>query len=586
MDSEKFEERQNRAAAAEPPPQIPVRMLNEFTYCPRLGYLMWVDSEWADSHHTVEGRWRHKRVDRPSAQGLPEADGEREVSVHARSVELGSDRLGLVAKMDLVEAEGDAATPVDYKRGKRPNIPGGAYDPERVQLCAQGLLLREHGYRVEAGVLYFVGSKERVAVPFDDELVALTLGQIERFRVAASAAVVPLPLVDSLKCPYCSLVGICLPDETHLLADVGSIPQADEGGEDDHHAPAPVGGRPRRLLPASIDALPLYVTAQGAYVGKSHDLLIVKDKGEVLGEARIRHTSQVALFGNAQVSSQALRELCGKGIPVTYFSSGGYFYGITHGMSHKNIALRVAQYDVARDATRCLALARRFVAGKIANSRTLLRRNHRDKPELELRALAQSVQTAEEAGDMPSLLGIEGMAARTYFGRFGELLRPPAGNSPAFDFESRNRRPPKDPVNALLSFGYALLTRDWTVTLLSVGFDPYLGFYHQPRYGRPALALDMMEEFRPLIVDSVVLSAVNNGEIGEGDFLQANGAVSLTDHGRKAFLAAYERRLAQEITHPVFGYRISYRRVFEIQARLLARTIQKEIPDLPAFRPR
>ncbi len=255
-------------------------------------------------------------------------------------------------------------------------------------------------------------------------------------------------------------------------------------------------------------------------------------------------------------------------------------------MSHKNIALRVAQYDVARDATRCLALARRFVAGKIANSRTLLRRNHRDKPELELRALAQSVQTAEEAGDMPSLLGIEGMAARTYFGRFGELLRPPAGNSPAFDFESRNRRPPKDPVNALLSFGYALLTRDWTVTLLSVGFDPYLGFYHQPRYGRPALALDMMEEFRPLIVDSVVLSAVNNGEIGEGDFLQANGAVSLTDHGRKAFLAAYERRLAQEITHPVFGYRISYRRVFEIQARLLARTIQKEIPDLPAFRPR
>jgi len=205
---------------------------------------------------------------------------------------------------------------------------------------------------------------------------------------------------------------------------------------------------------------------------------------------------------------------------------------------------------------------------------------------LELRALAQSVQSAEGAQDLPSLLGVEGMAARTYFGRFGDLLRPPAGGNPGFDFEHRNRRPPKDPINAMLSFGYALLTRDWTVTLLAVGFDPYLGFYHQPRYGRPALALDMMEEFRSVIVDSVVVSAINNGEIGEQDFVHATGSVAMSSRGRKAFLAAYERRLAQEITHPVFGYRISYRRVFEIQARLLARTVQGEIEELPAFRPR
>lgn len=586
MESTGSESERKQTAAAWIPPQIPVRMLNEFTYCPRLGYLMWVDSEWADSHHTVEGRWRHKRVDRPSAKGLPEADGDREAPLHTRSVELGSDCLGLVAKIDLVEAEGDMATPVDYKRGKRPNVPGSAYDPERVQLCAQGLLLREHGYRVVQGVLYYVSSKERVTIPFDDELVSLTLGQIEAFREAAAATPAPPPLVDSPKCPHCSLVGICLPDETHLLAEAGAIAEVEDDGSDGHRAPVPLGGRPRRLLPASVDTLPLYVTSHGAYVGKKHDRLIVKQQGEVLGEARIRHTSQVALFGNAQVSSQALQELCGKGVPVTYFSSGGYFYGITHGMSHKNVALRIEQYETARDKARCLALGRRFVSGKIANSRTLLRRNHRNKPELELRALAQSVQTVEGAPDLASLLGIEGMAARTYFGRFGEMLRPPAGVSPAFDFDNRNRRPPKDPVNAMLSFGYALLTRDWTVVLLSVGFDPYLGFYHQPRYGRPALALDMMEEFRPLIVDSVVLSAVNNGEVGEGDFVHANGAVSLIDRGRKAFLAAYERRLAQEITHPVFGYRISYRRVFEIQARLLARTILGEIPELPAFRPR
>jgi CRISPR-associated protein Cas1 len=585
MESADSEARQDRAGTAGSPSQIPVRMLNEFTYCPRLGYLMWVDSEWADSHHTVEGRWRHKRVDHAGREGLPEADEGRAESVHVRSVELGSDALGLVAKMDLVEADGDTATPVDYKRGKRPQVAGGAYDPERVQLCAQGLLLREHGYRSEEGVLYYVGSKERVTVPFDDELVELTLGQIDRFREAAAGASAPPPLVDSPKCPYCSLVGICLPDETGMLAGGvdGDEPAAvDSGG----NGSGSTLGRPRRLLPASVDALPLYVTTQGAYVGKRQDVLVVKEKREVLAEARIRHTSQVALFGNAQLSTQALRDLCRLGVPVTYFSSGGYFYGLSHGMSHKNVGLRIAQYDAARSDPRCLVLARRFVAGKIANSRTLLRRNHRDKPELELRALARSLQEAEQVMDLPTLLGIEGMAARTYFGRYGDLLRPPANGSPGFDFEHRNRRPPRDPVNAMLSFGYALLTRDWTVTLLSVGFDPYLGFYHQPRYGRPALALDMMEEFRPLIVDSVVMSAINNGEVGDKDFVYATGAVALTDRGRKAFLAAYERRLAQEITHPVFGYRISYRRVFEIQARLLARAIQGEIQELPAFRPR
>jgi len=346
-------------------PQIPVRMLNEFTYCPRLGYLMWVDAEWADSHHTVDGRWRHKRVDKASAKGLPDpdADGERDDRLHTRSVHLGSNRLGLVARLDLVEVEGDEAIPVDYKRGKRPQVAGGAYDPERVQLCAQGLLLREHGYRCNKGILYYVSSKERVTVPFDDELIALTLHQIDHFRKAAQAPHAPPPLNDSPKCPDCSLVGICLPEETSLLAkgDVDKTKEGRHGGSPPH--------RSRRLLPASVDALPLYVTTQGAYVGKRQDLLVIKERGTVVAEARIRHTSQVALFGNAQVSTQALRDLCRRGIPVTYFSIGGYFYGISHGMSHKNVGLRIAQYRAASRPERCLSLARRFVAGKIANSR-------------------------------------------------------------------------------------------------------------------------------------------------------------------------------------------------------------------------
>ena len=153
----------------------------------------------------------------------------------------------------------------------------------------------------------------------------------------------------------------------------------------------------------------------------------------------------------------------------------------------------------------------------------------------------------------------------------------------AFDFSTRNRRPPTDPVNALLSYAYALLVRSWTVALTAVGFDPYRGFYHQPRYGRPALALDMMEPFRPLLADSSVIQAINNGEVRPTDFISAAGSVAMADDGRKRFIGTFERRLAQEVTHPVFGYKLSYRRLLELQARLLARHLLGEIPDHPNF---
>lgn len=153
----------------------------------------------------------------------------------------------------------------------------------------------------------------------------------------------------------------------------------------------------------------------------------------------------------------------------------------------------------------------------------------------------------------------------------------------SFDFQTRNRRPPTDPVNALLSFSYAMLTRAWTVVLSAVGFDPYRGFYHQPRYGRPSLALDLMEPFRPLIADSTVIQVVNNGEVQPGPFERAGGGVALKADGRKALIAAFERRLSHEVTHPLFGYLLSYRRLMEIQARLLGRHLQGELPDYPNF---
>jgi CRISPR-associated protein Cas1 len=234
-----------------------------------------------------------------------------------------------------------------------------------------------------------------------------------------------------------------------------------------------------------------------------------------------------------------------------------------------------------------LQIAKRLVSVKIKNCRTLIRRNASELPARTLEGLKELIASVDDASGLKSLLGIEGTAARVYFESYGHLLKPPKEDEStalSFDFDGRNRRPPKDPVNALLSLGYAMLAKDLTITLQSVGFDPYLGFYHQPRYGRPALALDLMEEFRALIVDSVVLSAVNTGALKLSDFLRRGGAVTLTSAGRSKFLRAYERPMDEEISHPVFSYRISYRRTLEVQACLLARYLTEEIDEYPPTR--
>jgi CRISP-associated protein Cas1 len=543
-------------------------MLNEHAYCPRLAYLEWVQGDFTDNADTVEGRFHHRKVDSDTG-ALPAPDEMAGARFHARSVMLSAPGAGLIARIDLVEADGDVVTPIDYKRGKAPDIPEGAWEPERVQLCAQAMILEENGYRVDRGVLYFVGSRQRVDVAIDDALRTRTRELLAQLRESAARETPPPPLIDSPKCPRCSLVGICLPDETNLLqATTRSTP-----------------GEIRRLVPARDDALPLYVQSAGARIGKRGDELVVELRDGTRENARIGNTSHVALFGNVQISTQALQELCCRGITVSYLSSGGWLYGITRGMDHKHIELRRLQFEIAASPPRCVALARRFVAVKIRNSRTMVRRNA-DGPttQTQLDRLKELVDAAESAARLDALLGIEGTAARIYFDAFKAMLHAP--NDPdrlTFDFEGRNRRPARDPVNALLSFGYALLTKDVAVTLISVGFDPYMGFYHQPKYGRPALALDVMEEFRPLIVDSVVLSAINTGALKSSDFIRRGGAVALSAAGRTAFLRAYERRMDELVAHPVFGYRISYRRVLEVQIRLLARHLAGELEDYPPF---
>lgn len=558
---------ENRArAASRAPDLIPARMLNEHTYCPRLAYLEWVQSEFAPNYFTEDGKYAHRRVD--ADEGAISEPQEGEAPKIARSVMMSATGAGFVARVDLVETDGDQAVPVDYKRGKKPSVPEGAYEPERVQLCVQGIILRENGYRCEHGILYFVASKERVEVLFDDTLVDRTMSLARELRRTAEAGKMPEPLEDSPKCDGCSLVGICLPDETRLLSE----PPRTAGGQDE----------PRRLVPARDDALPLYVQAQGAYLSKSGDRLVVKRKGEKVAEARLFETSQVSLFGATQVSTAVIRELCDREIPLVYLSYGGWFYGITRGLPHKNVELRIHQYRAADDDERALALARRFVATKIRNCRTLLRRNGGTEARQVLGTLKKLSSAACRAASVDALLGVEGTAARVYFDVFPAMLKQ-RETTAEFSFDGRNRRPPRDPINAMLSLAYALLAKDLTVVLTAAGLDPYRGFYHQPRYGRPSLALDLMEEFRPLIADSTVIAAVNNRIVTADDFARSGDGVALKDTSRRAFIQAYERRMDQLVRHPVFHYQISYRRVLDVQARLLGRCLTGEIPEYPEF---
>lgn len=564
-----------------------VDMVAQHSYCPRRYHLMYVEGRWEDNAHTLAGKDVHRRVDRipnllPEAAepkpepAEPEPAGD-EPPVIARSVSLGCETLGLMGKLDLVSAdpEGGEAVPVETKKSRVPNTPERSYPPERNQLMAQGLLLRAHGYTSTHGYIYYAGSRLRVRVEFTPELEEETRTVIAAVRAGRAATELPEPLDDSPKCWGCSLNGICLPDETRELRE-----ESADGGNSKPDAPVSGHGPdPRRLYPARDHATPLYVQEQGARVGKTSERLEIHKGEEKLGETKVRDVSQLVLMGNVQVSAQTIHLLMEKEIPIVHLSTGGWFHGITHGMGIRNAYNRSAQYTAAADPAHCMTFAREVVRAKIANQRVLLMRNG-SGPAAEsalpvLTRLLRECGTAE-FGDLYQLLGHEGQAAGAYFSAFSTLLK--TGELGDFHFTSRNRRPPRDPVNALLSYCYALLAKECAVALLGEGLDPWWGFYHQPRHGRPALALDLMEPFRPVIADSVVITAINTGMVKPRDFLTNSSGCALQPKGKKAILAAWEQRLDQLHTHPLFDYRCSWRTTLKIQARLLARWLRGDIP--------
>ena len=317
-----------------------------------------------------------------------------------------------------------------------------------------------------------------------------------------------------------------------------------------------------------------------AYLSKHGDQVHITRDGQIVSKHPLGQVRSIYLLGAIQMSTQLIHACLEDSKDIAYFAPSGRFLGLLRGLPASGVDARLGQYRLFQDNDTCLDLAREIVRGKIHNQRVFLMRNG-DAPEPDIEQLRSLRDSAGKAQDMTSLLGIEGRAAALYFSSFGSMIKDSKMSD--FSFSERNRRPPRDPINALLSLGYSMLAKELTGVCHAVGLDPFFGFYHKPRYGRPALALDLMEEFRPLTVDSLAISLINRGEIAAPDFICSANGCNLNEHGRRAFWQGWFRRLDDEITHPVFRYRMSYRRMFEVQARQMWRYLRGEAKAYTAF---
>jgi CRISPR-associated protein Cas1 len=558
----------------------PARNVAEHAYCPRLFYLMEVEGIHVPSADTEKGVAIHRRVDRPShapRQTDDDSDSDPDRPRTVRSLTLTSKRLGLTATLDLAVISGNTAIPVEYRKGRAkhngtfappddpgeseelPQSPAEPWPTDRVQVGLQAILLQEAGYAVPEGILYYAAEKRRLHVEMNDALQGEALATLNAAKRTAEGRR-PLPLVNDPRCLRCSLQPICLPDEVNQ--------QRNEQV------------RPRKIWPPRDDGIHLVAQVNGAKVGVRGACLRVTDKdGSVLKELPIANLESLSLLGSVQVSTQAIQVLAENSIPVAYLSPAGRLLAIIEPHDSVSAEIRreqVRRFDKADDA---LQLTRALVAAKISNQRTLLLRNHPSLPQSVPADLAREAEQAARGNSVDAVRGHEGQAAAIYFAHFAGMFRKQE-LAQQFDANGRQRRPPPDPINSCLSMAYTMLTHECVAALRLASLEPSIGAFHASRPGRPALALDLMEPFRPLIADSVTIAAFNRGELADGHFTRTAAGCLFSDSGRRGFFDAYGRRMETEITHPVFGYRLSYRRMLVLHARMITAWLLGEVPSL------
>lgn len=546
-------------------PLLPVRRLHNYSYCPRICYFQWVENVFVDNVDTALGDAVHKRVDLPDKLCLDEILGLK--GRITRSLELSSEQHHLTGVIDLLEQDEQGHCHlVDYKKGHPWRDEQGQYcakSYDAIQLAAYAVLLEEHGFVVRTARIYYAEAKTHVSVELSEELRDTCITLIRDCLSMAESKQCPAPLLDSGRCEYCSLYPVCLPRESHEWQ------QPSNERETTLRAP----------MPKHDEGEILVVQNREAYISLRGGRIRVSVKKEELTSHPIEQLQAVYLYGAIQVSSQALQALISRGCVVSHFSAAGRFIGLSHGMPSSGIDARMGQYKLWDHPDRRLCVARELIRCKIHNQRVNLMRNG-DISSCNLKEMANLRDSCKGQADLDSLRGVEGRAAAIYFSQFSSMLK---SEIPEFDIQFRNRRPPKDPVNSLLSLAYSILSKELAGIAYSIGLDPFLGFFHSPRYGRPALALDMMEEFRPLIADSVVITLINRGEIAAKDFEYTTRGVVLKDDARRQFWRAWARRMDTEVTHPSFSYRMSYRRMMIVQMRQFWRFCRGDVSNFKGF---
>lgn len=521
----------------------PVMALHALVYCERLFYLEEVEGIRLANDRVLSGRMEHEaRSAEPDVTEL-------------RDVEVRSERLKLYGRVDALRRRDGSWVAYEHKRGRCARNEHGdpvAWPADRVQIGAYALLLEETlGEAVLEGRVRYHASGVTVRVPVDADVRSAVEAAVQRASELRASPQRP-PVTDNPRlCVHCSLAPVCLPEEARLARE-------------------PMR-RPLRLFPPVPEGAVVHVSGDEARVQRRANSLVVVTPEAEEQRLPIHDVAALILHGHAQITTQAIHLCAAEGVPVHWVTRGGRYLGCIAG-SGLGVQRKLRQYRALTDGALCLDLAKRLVAAKIDNQLRFLLRASRGSPKTRaditptLHQVREALARVPTASTSDHLLGLEGIAGRAYFEALPKLL---TGGDAAMRPAGRTRRPPRDPFNAALSFLYTLLYRSVLQSVLVVGLEPALGFFHRPRSSSPPLVLDLVELFRVPLCDMPLVASVNRGQWRPEHFDVTREHVWLSAEGRRVAIDLYERRLADTWKHPVLGYSLSYARSIELEVRLL-----------------
>ncbi|MBU6197182.1 MAG: CRISPR-associated endonuclease Cas1 [Cyanobacteria bacterium REEB446] len=511
--------------------------LNTYLFCPRLLFLEAVLGCTSSNEPSEEGRLLHDKLS-------------------PNEVFLESSELGLKGSIDVVENEN---IPIEYKRGK-PFDKNKPWDEHAVQLCSLALLMESNHIeeKVPFGYIWYNAARRRVIVDINDSLREKTLTTIKDCLRLLESSTLPPVHQNRKKCTGCNQLPNCLPDEFNIEKEKNEQSLS-------------------KILSPNIEGQFIYIDNYGSKVSRKEDLIQVTSidgEKKTVGAGMV---NQIVIQQPTNLTSGFL-ELCGKeNIPIAILDYSGKWQGSFHGPMTKNVLTRTKQYQIFQDPEISLIYAKILIEAKIINQRVWLRR-YLGKDHLISQKLQNIITRLNSAKSSLELLGYEGEAAKVYFSAFEELLK-----DTDFTWAGRKKHPSTDPVNSLLSFGYSLLLQQVITACYLGGLDPYLGFLHGTKHGKPSLALDLMEIYRTPIIDSAVIGFIKRKQCEPKDFEYLGESCVIKQSTRKDFVQTLVERFKDEIIHPIFKYKTSYQRSIHVEARLLAFSLLSKQEDWKPF---